>query len=87
MTGLLSPPTKVEIVTLGGEPCGAEWHAIQNLCDINGLELRECKYTVKGTTGYIVKNTKSRASIWMRYEDRLEDWLDAVKGFMESNGG
>lgn len=84
MTGSTSTES---YLTLGNEPCAVEWHAIQNLCDINGLELRENKYNIPGTTGYtaILRNGQRSASMGMKYSHTLQEWVEAVQEFLEAH--
>lgn len=80
--------TNLEFETLGGQPCGCEWQALLNLCDMYGMELRENKYNRMGDNGYtvILRNADGQksASAHIPQDMTLAQATDWVKGFYET---
>lgn len=75
--------TAQQFETLGGEPCAADWQAIQNLCDMYGMELRENKYNRMGSAGYTAILDNHAAHV--PYDYTLPQIVEWLKEFYESH--
>lgn len=73
--------------TLAGEPCNADWQALQNLCDIHGLELRENRYNGLGEAGYtmILRTGVKTHSAHIPYYYTLPEVVEWVEKFCENH--